>query len=111
MIYWDMDGLKRLNDQHGHASGDQALRILSAALLGTSRQSDSAFRIGGDEFISLHLGMPMNEAAEFIHRVRTQMHVSVSAGAIAIGSLMDLSKALMLSDEAMYHDKRRTPKA
>lgn len=111
MIYWDMDDLKDLNDRYGHSAGDQALKILAAALQGTSRQSDSSFRIGGDEFVSLHLGMPMNEAAEYIHRVRNQMHVSVSAGAIAITTMMDLPKALILSDEAMYHDKRRTPKA
>lgn len=111
MIYWDMDELKILNDQHGHAAGDHALKILAAALLGTSRQSDSAFRIGGDEFVSLHIGMSMSEAAELIQRVRSQLHVSVSAGAIAITTLIDLPKALMLSDEAMYHDKRRASKA
>lgn len=111
IIYWDVDGLKDLNDRQGHSAGDQALKILAAALKGTSRQSDSAFRIGGDEFVSLHIGMPIQETQEFIDRIRRQLHVGVSAGAVAITTLMDLSKALMLSDEAMYQNKRRSSEA
>ncbi|WP_051195781.1 GGDEF domain-containing protein [Meiothermus rufus] len=110
LIYWDMNGLKRINDQYGHATGDQALRLLGRALRGAVRQEDQAFRIGGDEFVTLHLGLPLAEAPEVIERVRSEIHVEVSAGAIEVTARMDLAAALEKGDAAMYADKRGTPK-
>ncbi|RTI16397.1 GGDEF domain-containing protein, partial [Thermus scotoductus] len=52
LIYWDLNGLKALNDREGHAVGDQALKSLAQALRNLSRRRDVAFRIGGDEFVS-----------------------------------------------------------
>ncbi len=106
-IYWDMNGLKRVNDQHGHAAGDQALKILATALRSTFRQEDQAFRIGGDEFVSLHMGLQLSEVPEVIRRVRSEIHVAVSAGAVAITPLMDLQTTLEQADAAMYADKRQ----
>ncbi len=107
LVYWDMDGLKRLNDQYGHAAGDQALKILAAALRSAFRQEDQVFRIGGDEFVSLHLGLPLSEVPEMVQRVRSAIHVEVSAGAVAISPLQGLESALVQADAAMYRDKRR----
>lgn len=107
LIYWDMDGLKRLNDQYGHAAGDQALKILATTLKRVFRQQDQVFRIGGDEFVSLHLGLPLSEVPEMVRRVRSAIHVEVSAGAVAITPLQDLQAALGQADQAMYQDKRR----
>jgi diguanylate cyclase (GGDEF)-like protein len=50
VLVLDMDGLKRINDQHGHRAGDAALRELAARLAGVLRQSDTVARLGGDEF-------------------------------------------------------------
>ncbi|WP_182482534.1 diguanylate cyclase [Meiothermus luteus] len=107
LIYWDMDGLKRINDHYGHAAGDQALKILATVLRSVMRKEDQAFRIGGDEFVSLHLGLPLEEAPEVIERVRAELHVEVSAGAVRVSALMDLATALSQGDAAMYADKRR----
>lgn len=107
LVYWDMDGLKRLNDEHGHVAGDQALKILATALRSAFRQEDQVFRIGGDEFVSLHLGLPLFEVPEMVRRVRSAIHVEVSAGAIPITPLLDLQTALAQADGAMYLDKRR----
>ncbi|MBN8133995.1 GGDEF domain-containing protein, partial [Vibrio vulnificus] len=79
MLYWDMDGLKRLNDTQGHAAGDQALKRLADSLQAFSRQGDAAFRVGGDEFVCLHLNLPVSEAQELIERVRGNLQVRVSA--------------------------------
>jgi diguanylate cyclase (GGDEF)-like protein len=49
----DLDGLKRLNDERGHAAGDQALRELVDAFQGHLRAGDGLYRIGGDEFALL----------------------------------------------------------
>ncbi|MCS7067161.1 MAG: diguanylate cyclase [Meiothermus sp.] len=107
LIYWDMDGLKRINDQYGHAAGDQALKILATTLRSVFRQEDQIFRIGGDEFVSLHLGLHLADVPEMVRRVRSAIHVEVSAGAVAVSALQDLSAALSQADQAMYVDKRR----
>jgi len=107
LIFWDMDDLKRFNDQHGHATGDQALKILATALRSTFRQEDQSFRIGGDEFVSLHMGLQLSEVPEVIWRVRSEIDIAVSAGAVAVTPLMDLQTTLEQADAAMYADKRR----
>ncbi|RDI95722.1 diguanylate cyclase [Meiothermus sp. QL-1] len=107
LIYWDMDGLKRINDQHGHAAGDRALKLLATALRSVLRREDLAFRIGGDEFVSLHLGLSPEEAPEVIRRVRAELNVEVSAGAVGVGPLLELVEALSRADAAMYAEKRR----
>ncbi|MEA2443028.1 MAG: hypothetical protein QOJ12_320, partial [Thermoleophilales bacterium] len=53
VILFDLDGFKSVNDRRGHAAGDRVLRGVAAALAGTARTSDLAFRIGGDEFALL----------------------------------------------------------
>ncbi|HEU4742857.1 MAG TPA: diguanylate cyclase [Meiothermus sp.] len=105
MLYWDMDGLKQLNDAQGHAAGDQALKRLADSLRAFSRQGDAAFRVGGDEFVSLHLNLPVGEARELIERVRGNLQVRVSAGSGAIDPKMSLEEALFQTDAAMYRDK------
>jgi diguanylate cyclase (GGDEF)-like protein len=50
VVLLDVDGLKRVNDQHGHAEGDELLRDVANAILEVCRASDLACRIGGDEF-------------------------------------------------------------
>lgn len=56
LVFIDVDGLKRLNDAHGHEAGDQAL-IATAHLLNESlRESDVIARLGGDEFCVLFTG-------------------------------------------------------
>ncbi|HWK12517.1 MAG TPA: sensor domain-containing diguanylate cyclase [Vicinamibacterales bacterium] len=50
LIFCDVDGLKAINDTHGHAAGDEALRDAAAILRSTYRSADIIARLGGDEF-------------------------------------------------------------
>lgn len=50
VLFVDMDGLKALNDGHGHGAGDRALIQLASLLVNGVRQSDCVGRLGGDEF-------------------------------------------------------------
>jgi diguanylate cyclase (GGDEF)-like protein len=50
LLMIDIDDLKKINDQHGHAVGDEVLRTVAAVLRGNLRRGDWAFRVGGDEF-------------------------------------------------------------
>jgi diguanylate cyclase (GGDEF)-like protein len=111
LIYWDMDGLKTLNDNRGHAAGDQALKDVADALQRGVRQSDMAFRIGGDEFVSLHLGVGLDQVAEVVARIRRMMLHQASAGAALVEAHQPLEAALSQADTAMYGDKSRNKQA
>ena len=50
MLFVDFDGLKRINDSHGHRAGDEALIRVSQLLVGGVRNGDCVARLGGDEF-------------------------------------------------------------
>ena len=51
LLYIDIDNFKGINDSHGHAYGDEVLRLTGQTLIANIRESDIAGRIGGDEFI------------------------------------------------------------
>jgi diguanylate cyclase (GGDEF)-like protein len=101
LMVWDVDGLKTINDKEGHLAGDTYLQTFCAALKGSLRAGDVAFRIGGDEFVTLHLGL--SDAALVTERVRAKFaRVSVGSCAETGATLEGL---LRLADEKMYADK------
>lgn len=105
VIFWDLDGLKRVNDQHGHVAGDRVLREAALALQTLLRHGDRAYRIGGDEFVSLHLDLSEGEEGPLIERVRSAMPLRISAGAARVNEAMSLEQVLELADAQMYRDK------
>ena len=60
----DVDHFKALNDRHGHRAGDKVLRMLSELLMADTRAEDVACRYGGEEFLVLLPGMPLDKAHE-----------------------------------------------
>ena len=50
LFYIDLDGFKQINDTHGHEAGDSVLRVIGTRLQESIRQTDTAVRLGGDEF-------------------------------------------------------------
>ena len=53
VLMFDLDGFKEINDRHGHATGDAALKAIAARLLACVRPIDTVSRLGGDEFVLL----------------------------------------------------------
>jgi diguanylate cyclase (GGDEF)-like protein/PAS domain S-box-containing protein len=119
VCFFDLDGFKQVNDQHGHAAGDQLLREISTRLLNTLRGDDTLARIGGDEFALLlgDLETPA-EIAQVLERVLGTVNtpVRVGEGAIvrisaSVGATLypadaaDADALLRHADHAMYQAK------
>jgi len=113
LVAWDLDDLKRVNDQQGHAAGDDCIRRFARALdahvrtHSDGRPGDAAFRIGGDEFLSLHIDAPGGDAV--LSRVRA-VFPEVSAGWVRCDPLT-FDRALTLADAALYESKQRRKRA
>jgi diguanylate cyclase (GGDEF)-like protein len=69
----DLDDFKRVNDVHGHAVGDEVLRVFAQVLLGEVRDSDVAGRWGGEEFLLLLPGTNDEGAARLAERIRATL--------------------------------------
>lgn len=103
----DVNGLKAVNDQQGHAAGDVLLRRAAAAWQAALRREDVLARLGGDEFAVLlpGCGSP-HEAVDVLDRMRASSGVSVSVG-VALSCGEHLDALVSRADHAMYVAKRR----
>ncbi len=70
LLFFDLDGFKAINDQHGHAEGDRALATFGKLLLETFRESDVVGRLGGDEFVVLITNCPALESRIALTRLQ-----------------------------------------
>ncbi len=113
VLLLDLDGLKKINDAHGHLVGSRALCRLANILQIHCRAIDTAARYGGDEFV---LVLPETEpaaAAQVAQRISERLNndgeepsISVSIGAAAYpidGKTID--ELLAAADRALYHQK------
>lgn len=66
----DIDHFKEINDEHGHAAGDEVLRGVAAAIASCTRKSDLVARVGGEEFAILLPETPLFEALQFGEKIR-----------------------------------------
>jgi diguanylate cyclase len=114
----DLDHFKAVNDHHGHAVGDDVLRTVARILKDNTRDSDLLARVGGEEFLVLFIGAPLQIAAEVCERLRRAVEAhdwqSVAAGlrvTISIGlcnavESSDVRALLERADASLYLAKR-----
>jgi diguanylate cyclase (GGDEF)-like protein len=110
VLVLDLDGLKRINDLHGHIVGSRALCRLAAVLRATSRSIDTAARFGGDEFGLVLVETNRVSAGIVAERIRQQLEadpeqpvLSVSAGvAVYPDDARDVDALLQIADRALY---------
>jgi diguanylate cyclase (GGDEF)-like protein len=104
----DVDHFKQINDDRGHAAGDEALVELAAALTRELRDIDTVARIGGDEFAVLLPGTGVAGASATAERLAVQAGVAISVGAAVHGvhglTIDELARA---ADAALYEAKSR----
>jgi diguanylate cyclase len=107
VFFMDIDGLKTINDEQGHAAGDALIRRAADAIRAVVREHDVAARVGGDEFALLATETAGAEAAVIRERLAAgfrEAGVSVSIG-FARADVLDLATATREADEEMYRRK------
>jgi diguanylate cyclase (GGDEF)-like protein/PAS domain S-box-containing protein len=122
LMYFDVDGLKGVNDRLGHSAGDVLLSAVAAVLRRTFREGDVLARLGGDEFVALAL-LDRSEERLDVRAIETRLEQALADKAAELGEQFELSlshgallasgedlaridKLLGRSDELMYEAKR-----
>src|SRR5438034_6508531 len=123
LVILDLHRFKEVNDKHGHPRGDEVLRATAATLKKALRASDSAFRIGGDEFALL---LPQTDApqalalsrrfesvfAEVIKPLQLAVSVSMDHGvAIFPQDAEQADQLIRIADERLYRLKHANRQA
>lgn|SRR6185312_2636679 len=120
VVYFDVNGMKQINDNHGHPAGDAALRLVAKTLLDNVRSSDIVGRLGGDEFgvILAHTNQEQaNAKAEALGAAigaaplrwgGADIPLSAAHGVYSFSGGDDAHVAIEAADRAMYEHKRPT---
>ena len=112
----DLDFLKKINDEHGHAYGDLAIKTVAEVLKSNARSIDIPARMGGEEFNILLPGIDSAGAMTAAERIRKAIEVreldvigNITAS-IGVATFLEhsdsLDELLELTDQAMYQSKR-----
>nr|WP_255639203.1 GGDEF domain-containing protein [Deinococcus betulae] len=116
IIMTDIDHFKRVNDDHGHATGDDVLRATAKRLRrSVSGSGGLVGRWGGEEFIVLLPGVARTDAMKVAERLRSEvsaeavagLHITASFGVAAMRGAHDsIDELFSRADSALYHAKR-----
>ncbi len=119
IFFIDMDGLKQINDTHGHAEGDRAIAKAAAIIREAFRDSDIIARLAGDEFAVLAVEADTGSAQRPILELRDLLkvtnsskehpyEVSLSLGVSRAGhdTPLSIEELVHQADAAMYDEKR-----
>jgi diguanylate cyclase (GGDEF)-like protein/PAS domain S-box-containing protein len=118
LALFDLDHFKRINDLHGHATGDRMLVLFTAVLRGTVRGGDMIARLGGEEFAVLLEGATLEQARLVCERIRVRLaasegrsttgevvRVTVSVGLASLPAGCTQDEAMRAADAALYRAK------
>jgi diguanylate cyclase (GGDEF)-like protein len=123
IVYFDINKLKQLNDQHTHAAGDAALLQVARIFLDNVRNTDVVGRLGGDELgvllVQTDEALAEQKAAQLAAAVAAkpliwqgqEIALGVSYGVYAFSGGENAGEALDAADRAMYQAKRQRPGA
>lgn len=118
LIMVDVDHFKAINDELGHQTGDEVLRSVAAIIGRRSRETDSAYRYGGEEFAVLLRETDLHSASEIAERLRNRISdglhalvpgrpVTASLGVAAIsGQVQAADELIEAADAALYQAKQ-----
>jgi len=81
LLFFDLDGFKQINDQHGHSFGDKVLKEIGGRISHSIRKSDMAARIGGDEFVLLlENTFKKSDIEQVIQNLSSSLHENMIIG-------------------------------
>lgn len=115
----DADHFKRVNDEHGHAVGDQALQHLAELMRRCVRPSDTVARLGGEEFLVLYPHTDVEHALERAEGLRAlverspmrmgekSLGLTVSVGVAGAAVPLPAASLIAEADLALYEAKRQ----
>jgi diguanylate cyclase (GGDEF)-like protein len=119
LFFADLDGLKVINDTHGHEEGDNAIKAVAAVLRRAFRESDVLARLGGDEFTILTLNTHTEMLDTFEKRIDAYVEeynsksekpylVSASIGAVPFRhtDVVDIETLMSKADALLYQQKK-----
>ena len=116
LAFIDLDNMKAVNDELGHAEGDEMLRVLASSVLTSIRETDVFGRVGGDEFALIMPDTDEHAAVKAIQRLRAVInrrthdqhpYISVSVGVVTFRrDPPEAADALRAADSLMYVAKR-----
>jgi diguanylate cyclase (GGDEF)-like protein len=117
LLYLDVDRLKPINDGHGHAAGDAALKAIARELIDHVRMSDIVARLGGDEFGILLWNLEPADAGRKARALEASidalsltfrgrpLQLGISAGVTMLNDTDETADVLTRADAAMYQRK------
>lgn len=110
-FFGDVNGLKRMNDEHGHEAGDALIKTVADIMLQAQQQAGKGhvFRMGGDEFLMIVEQSDEAQADAIQQALREAFrthHVSVALGAlVSMTPILDMDAIITKVDREMYKDK------
>ncbi|UXY14550.1 diguanylate cyclase [Chitiniphilus purpureus] len=114
VLFVDLDHFKQINDKHGHDTGDIVLKQFTREVDALIRQGDYLVRWGGEEFVIICPGTPLDAAAQMAEKIRTKLAelswhdglvVTCSFGVTVLGN-ESIAECLRRADAALYDAKR-----
>ena len=109
LIFLDINGLKKVNDEQGHIAGDILIKRAANVLIGVFHNND-IYRVGGDEFVIILKDVEKEKIDKYIdniHRKAKLNDVSFAVGYAMSNNAKDIEKLLTEADAKMYEDKRK----
>jgi diguanylate cyclase (GGDEF)-like protein len=108
-LFVDIDGFKHVNDNLGHAAGDELLRIVSSRLRAAVREQDTVGRLGGDEFVVLVETQTPEEPIEvladrLIETLRAPMQLSVEAKLLSFTASVGVAAGRYATPDGLLRD-------
>ncbi len=116
IVYMDMNGLKKINDENGHYMGDKALLIIGEYIGKLQNNDTTCYRLGGDEFCMLSFDREPEEAEKLCEEINRQLEgftdkfdyaIGISYGIIKYrgDENMNMQRCIMEADRKMYKYK------
>jgi diguanylate cyclase (GGDEF)-like protein/PAS domain S-box-containing protein len=117
ILFFDIDGLKKINDSHGHDVGDKVLRMVARTIYSNARSYDLIGRWGGEEFLYIAVNIEKEKLFSIAERFRNLIRSSqfdhelnnisttVSIGGTIVGENETAGEAVKRADQAMYKAK------